>query len=116
MRGLELYGFRTAENISTGAGQIRKMSTQFTINNIASMERWPEKSAGVLRPFCGRIALIFLDFWLLFCQEKSKKEKTVDQNKSASARIIFRKLLWPSFIISFLLMMMMINPILVMIF
>ncbi len=63
------------------------MSTQFTINNIASMERWPEKSAGVLRPFCGRIALIFLDFWLLFCQEKSKKEKTVDQNKSAIARI-----------------------------
>ena len=51
------------------------------------MERWPEKSAGVLRPFCGRIALIFLDFWLLFCQEKSKKEKTVDQNKLATANI-----------------------------
>ncbi len=63
------------------------MNTQFTINNIASMERWPEKSAGVLRPFCGRIALIFLDFWLLFCQEKSKKEKTVDQNKSTYAGI-----------------------------
>ncbi len=63
------------------------MNTQFTINNITSMERWPEKSAGVLRLFCGRIALIFLDFWLLFCQEKSKKEKTVDQNKSTYAGI-----------------------------
>ena len=40
------------------------------------MERRPEKLAGELQPFCGVIALIFLGFLLLFCQEKSKYKKT----------------------------------------
>jgi len=41
------------------------------------MERWPEKSADEFNPFCGKIALIFLGFLLLFCQEKSKETSSL---------------------------------------
>jgi hypothetical protein len=37
----------------------------------ATKERWPEKSAGVLKPF-GRIALIFLDFLVRFASRQNE--------------------------------------------
>jgi hypothetical protein len=37
----------------------------------ATKERWPEKSAGVLKPF-GRIALIFLDFLVRFVSRQNE--------------------------------------------
>jgi hypothetical protein len=48
------------------------MNNQITINNIASIERWPEKSAGVLQPLCGRIALIFLDLLVRFASRQNE--------------------------------------------
>jgi len=48
------------------------MNNQMTITNIASIERWPEKSAGVLQPFCGQVALIFLDLLVRFASRQNE--------------------------------------------
>jgi hypothetical protein len=50
----------------------KNMNNQTMISNIASMERRPEKSAGVLRPFCGQLALIFLDLLFRFVSRQNE--------------------------------------------
>ncbi|NOR86544.1 MAG: hypothetical protein GQ527_02930 [Bacteroidales bacterium] len=48
------------------------INNQITIINIVAMERRPEKSAGELRHFCGKIALIFLDFLIRFVSKQNE--------------------------------------------
>jgi hypothetical protein len=55
-------------NLQRKVGSKQKMLQQSTY---ATKERWPEKSAGVLKPF-GRIALIFLDFLVRFASRQNE--------------------------------------------